>query len=190
MIPDMQFIQVQKRLAKNAHLLMVPLVLYVIVRGLVGAATQPLAFDEILTKIVASQPGLKGIWAALSKAVDGQAPAHYVIERWAMDLTNNVYIALRIPSILAMLRYRGTDNVDKVVRSLRGYFPVEIIDYSQFISAHPTFLLYRDDPSSGFEWLPPYLAREGACMQVAALNENGIVYLVTMKDANVPETCR
>ena len=88
------------------------------------------------------------------------------------------------------LRYRGTDNVDKVVRSLRGYFPVEIIDYSQFISAHPTFLLYRDDPSSGFEWLPPYLAREGACMQVAALNENGIVYLVTMKDANVPETCR
>jgi hypothetical protein len=97
----MQLSQVQKSLEKNAHLLMILLVLYTMVRGLIGAATEKLGFDEILTQIVASQPGLKGIWAALSKAVDGQAPAHYVIEHAAMGLVSNVHIALRIEPILA-----------------------------------------------------------------------------------------
>jgi hypothetical protein len=97
----MKLIQVQEWLEKNANLLMVALVVYAVVRGLVAAATEQLSFDEILTQIVASQPGLKGIWAALSKAVDGQAPAHYVIERTAMGLVSNVHVALRIPPILA-----------------------------------------------------------------------------------------
>lgn len=78
------------------------LILYVSVRGLAGAATKPFGYDEIMTQTVASQPCPRGIWEALERALDGQAPVFYVLEHAAMGLVRNVHVALRLLSILAM----------------------------------------------------------------------------------------
>jgi hypothetical protein len=98
----MQIVQARERLEKNANLLIFLLAVYAGVRGVVGAATQAFSIDEIITKMVATQPGLKGIWAALLKSVDSAPPGFYVIERLGLDLASNLHIALRIPSILAV----------------------------------------------------------------------------------------
>ena len=79
------------------------LALYVLIRCIVEAATRPFVFDELLTLTVASQAGLKGIWNALSHAVDGQPPLFYWLESFSLRLVSNKHIALRLPSILAMV---------------------------------------------------------------------------------------
>src|ERR1700740_967692 len=79
------------------------LLLYVVVRGLVSAATNPFFCDELLTMTVASQPGLKGIWGALAHGIDGQPPPFYLCERVAMGLVSNKQVALRFPSILGLV---------------------------------------------------------------------------------------
>jgi len=78
------------------------LVIYVIVRGVLQAATKSFFFDELITMAVASQPGLRGIWAALVRIADAQPPLFYWCERVAISLVSNKHIALRLPSILAM----------------------------------------------------------------------------------------
>jgi len=81
--------------------LMVALVIYVIVRGVVGAATRPFLYDEVLTQVVSSQPSLRTMWEALTRGIDGQVPFFYLYERAAAGLINNKDFALRMPSILA-----------------------------------------------------------------------------------------
>jgi len=81
--------------------LMVALVIYVIVRGVAAAATKPFWFDELLTLAVSSQPSMHAVWAALTRAVDGQPPGFYAVERIASSLFHNKEIALRLPAILA-----------------------------------------------------------------------------------------
>src|SRR5271157_3419310 len=94
--------EARERCRKSVYVLMALLILYVSVRGLAGAATKPFGYDEIMTQTVASQPGLRGIWEALERALDGQAPVFYVLEHATMGLVSNVHVALRLPSILAM----------------------------------------------------------------------------------------
>src|SRR5208283_3175319 len=81
--------------------LMVALVIYVIVRGVAAAATKPFWFDELLTLAMSSQPSMRAVWAALARAVDGQPPGFYAVERLALSLFHNKEIALRLPAILA-----------------------------------------------------------------------------------------
>jgi hypothetical protein len=82
--------------------LMAMLVVYVIIRGLVTAATTPFFSDEVLTSVVASLPSLSAKWHALAEGVDGQPPFFYMIEKAASTLTQNRHIALRLPGIFAM----------------------------------------------------------------------------------------
>src|SRR5208337_5695249 len=82
--------------------LMVALVVYVIVRGMAAAAMKPFWFDELLTWAVSSQPSMGAVWAALTRAVDGQPLGFYAIERIASSFSHNKEIALRLPAILAM----------------------------------------------------------------------------------------
>jgi Dolichyl-phosphate-mannose-protein mannosyltransferase len=90
------------RLSKRAtYSLTAFLVLYAIVRSLVGAAHKPFGFDEILTQIVSMQPSVRGIWDALRRAVDGQGPLFYLLERAASKLSSNREVALRLPGTLA-----------------------------------------------------------------------------------------
>jgi 4-amino-4-deoxy-L-arabinose transferase-like glycosyltransferase len=81
--------------------LMVALVLYVIVRGLAAAVTKPLWLDELYTLTVSSQPSLGALWAVLARAMDGQPPGFYAVERVVSNLIHNKEIALRLPAILA-----------------------------------------------------------------------------------------
>ncbi len=81
--------------------LMVALVLYVIVRGVVAAATKPFWFDELITLTLSSLPSMKQTLGALSRALDSPPPGFYVIQRNAVGLLRNKQIALRLASILA-----------------------------------------------------------------------------------------
>jgi hypothetical protein len=94
---------VQRILSRRVNWLLGLLLLYIGVRGLINAAAKPFSFDELLTMAVASQQGLKGIWGALSHAVDGQPPLFYWLEKLAMNLVSNKQVALRLPSILGMV---------------------------------------------------------------------------------------
>jgi hypothetical protein len=87
---------------RNAALVFVGFVVaYVIVRGLAGAAQRPLWFDEFLTLAVAGQPRFQGVWKALARGFDTQAPGFYLIEHIALGIMSNKQIALRLPSIAA-----------------------------------------------------------------------------------------
>jgi hypothetical protein len=77
------------------------LLVYVLVRNLIGAATKPLGFDELCTLAVSSQPTLSTLWGALAHAVDGNPPAFYLLGRTAAAFVHDKHIALRLPSILA-----------------------------------------------------------------------------------------
>ncbi len=81
--------------------LMAALVIYVIVRGLAAAATKPLWMDELFTMTVSSQPSLRALWAVLARAMDGQPPGFYAVERVVSAFIHNQEIALRLPAILA-----------------------------------------------------------------------------------------
>jgi 4-amino-4-deoxy-L-arabinose transferase-like glycosyltransferase len=81
--------------------LLVALVIYVIARGLAAAVTKPLWLDELYTLTVSSQPSLGALWAVLARAMDGQPPGFYAVERVVLPLIHNKEIALRLPAILA-----------------------------------------------------------------------------------------
>jgi hypothetical protein len=89
------------RYRRVVHVFMGLLVIYVVVRGLAGAAVRPLWFDELLTLVIAGQSSVGGMWHAVSRAFDGQPPAFYLVESLAMRLVRNKELALRLPSILA-----------------------------------------------------------------------------------------
>jgi hypothetical protein len=77
------------------------LIVYVVVRGIVGAASKALWFDELLTLAAAGQPNLHALWNAASSGFDAQTPPFDLVERAALKITSNKEIALRLPSILA-----------------------------------------------------------------------------------------
>lgn len=76
------------------------LIAYAACRSLVGAATTPFTYDEACTSIVAQQPGVSGIWRALERAADSQAPGFYLVERISAAIIPNQEVAFRLPSIL------------------------------------------------------------------------------------------
>jgi hypothetical protein len=78
------------------------LVVYVIIRGVAGAAIRPFFFDELITGAVVSQPSANDIWNSLAHAVDSHPPLFYLAEKAASAMLNNKHIALRLPSILAL----------------------------------------------------------------------------------------
>jgi 4-amino-4-deoxy-L-arabinose transferase-like glycosyltransferase len=76
------------------------LVAYALLRSLVAAASKPFWYDEVLTFIVARQTTVSRIWSALERAVDGQAPGFYLIERLFNSIISNQEVAFRLPLIL------------------------------------------------------------------------------------------
>jgi hypothetical protein len=77
------------------------LVIYVIARGVAGAAARPFWFDELCTLAIAGQPTLREMWHAVARGFDSAPPGFYLVERAALGLVSNKQIALRLPSILA-----------------------------------------------------------------------------------------
>jgi hypothetical protein len=85
---------------KWTYLLMGSLIIYVVVRSIVAAATKPFWFDELLTLTVSSLPSMKAVWTALAHALDGQPPGFYFVERNFVTAVHSKEIALRLASII------------------------------------------------------------------------------------------
>jgi hypothetical protein len=90
-----------RRLEKAAYVFMGLLCVYVVVRGVVGAASRLFWFDELFTLTIAGQPSLHDMWTAIRSGFDSAPPLFYLVERVALGLSSNQQIALRLPSILA-----------------------------------------------------------------------------------------
>lgn len=80
------------------------------------------------------------------------------------------------------VKYLGHDNMDKGLQVLRQYMSLHLSDFNEFTSAHPTFLLYAEEPGSGFDWIQYHLARGAWTLQVLATGPNRKLYLVTRKE--------
>ena len=86
---------------KTAYVLMGLLICYVLIRLIVTAAVWPFLPDEVITLTVASQTSAEAIWNSLYRAVDGQPPVFYLLERTFVNIFSSKQIALRLPAILA-----------------------------------------------------------------------------------------
>jgi hypothetical protein len=89
------------RYKKAIYVFMGFLLVYVVVRGVVGAEAKALWLDELMTLTTASQPTAHGVWTVMSRGFDIQPPAFYFLERVMLKLVANTALALRLPSILA-----------------------------------------------------------------------------------------
>jgi uncharacterized membrane protein len=87
---------------KLSYALLGLLLVYAVVRCTVAARAKLFWFDELLTLRVALQPNWHAIMEALRAPIDGQPPLFHLIEKFALGLTRNQEIALRLPSIVAM----------------------------------------------------------------------------------------
>jgi len=67
------------------------------------AGSRPLWFDEILTKLISSQPNVKGMWNLLSHGVTSHPPTFYLIEHFMAGLGGNDRITYRLVSIASFL---------------------------------------------------------------------------------------
>jgi hypothetical protein len=77
------------------------LIIYAIVRNVIDALSRPFWYDELCTWVMTQLPNASAIWAALSRAADGNPPGFYIIEHAFRNIVPREELALRIPSILA-----------------------------------------------------------------------------------------
>jgi thiosulfate reductase cytochrome b subunit len=89
------------RYKKAIYAFMGFLLVYVVVRGVVGAHQRPFWIDELCTLAIAGQPTLHDLWTAVNKGFDSAPPLFYLVERVALKLVSSGQVALRLPSILA-----------------------------------------------------------------------------------------
>ncbi len=81
--------------------------------------------------------------------------------------------------------YQGNDSVEKSLLVLKSYSPLQVYDFSDFVSEHRIFLLYsRGGP---FDWWPTRLVREGYSLRTVVADQNVKVYLVDMEDISRSE---
>jgi Dolichyl-phosphate-mannose-protein mannosyltransferase len=94
--------EVPRTISKNlVWALLACLVVYAIARSVAAAAGKRFWYDELLTLTVSSLGSWNDRLSALKLPLDGQPPLFYTIEHFALGLTRNKEIALRVPSILA-----------------------------------------------------------------------------------------
>jgi hypothetical protein len=79
------------------------------------------------------------------------------------------------------LNYQGTDNTVKIYLGLRGFFPVQVADYTEFTTTHREFLLY----TQGGDWTVVNLCREAASVEVLKMDGTQWLMLVKMKETSL-----
>jgi 4-amino-4-deoxy-L-arabinose transferase-like glycosyltransferase len=87
-------------LARALFILLIPIVL---IDVLFRALSRALWFDEILTKLVSSQPNVEAMWYRLSHGVTSHPPTFYLIEHVIAGVGGNDRITFRLVSIAAFL---------------------------------------------------------------------------------------
>ena len=93
----------QEFIEKYWRPLLAILLLYVFLRSVIAAAGKVYWYDELLTQLVVSQAGWKGMMAAIHAPLDSQPPLFYLIERLAAKLFANQDMALRLPAALGIV---------------------------------------------------------------------------------------
>lgn len=88
--------------AKATYVFMGLLAVYVVARGLRGAAVRLFWYEELQTLMTAGQASWEGMWTVIRRGFDLQQPTFYLIERLALSVPVKKEVALRLPSILAM----------------------------------------------------------------------------------------
>ena len=143
------------------------LVAYALVRSLVGAATSTFSYDELCGYIVVRQATVSQMWGALERAVDGQPPGFYVVERLFASIIPNEEIAFRLPFILGFcittvcififVRRRSGSAYALVcaavalMTSLFQYYATDARPYSLVIACVAIVLLcYQRAPATGW----------------------------------------
>jgi hypothetical protein len=78
------------------------------------------------------------------------------------------------------LSYVNTDSVDRNLIALRQYVPVHVDDFESFAQSHPSFLLLAPHDTNGdyFDWWERRLAFDGWALQVKAIRNRQVLYLV------------
>jgi hypothetical protein len=77
------------------------------------------------------------------------------------------------------LRYTQSDSSSKSLAAFGRFFPLRVVDYSEFTAVHPEFLLY----SEGLDWCVSALLKDGFAVQLVA-NGHGKIYLVKVKESS------
>ncbi len=78
------------------------------------------------------------------------------------------------------LSYVNTDSVDLNLIALRKHLPIHVDDFAAFAQDHPTFLLLAPHDTNGdyFDWWERRLAYDGYALQVQAIRNRQVLYLV------------
>jgi hypothetical protein len=135
-------------------------------RGHLGKLASP---AEAVESLVASA-GYNNLPVVVSNGLDYVPLAHYASPEWVRRFVTLV-------DVPGSVVYSETDTVDKELLILKLYLPLQVYEFSDFVTEHPQFLLYSGDPSR-FDWWPKRLVREGYSVRLVVLNDSQKIYLV------------
>jgi hypothetical protein len=76
-----------------------------------------------------------------------------------------------------------TDTVNRGMELLRFYWPIQMSNYKNFTSAQQEFLVYAEFKDPGIDWFTLRLSQEGWKLQILALDNYRMLYLVTRAPA-------
>ena len=92
---------------------------------------------------------------------------------------SNRFVAMVDPA--AAVAYTGSDSLDLELPVMRCCMWLQVYNYSEFATQHPSFLLYSG--GGQWDWWVPRLVNDGDSLQLLAQEQNRRVYLVTLKAA-------
>ncbi len=144
-------------------------------RGHLAAVHSP---AEDLERILNSLTRYRDLPVVVSDGLDYLPMAYYALPDQARHFVSVV-------DPVGSVTYQGNDSVEKSLLVLKSYSPLQVYDFSDFVSEHRIFLLYsRGGP---FDWWPTRLVREGYSLRTVVADQNVKVYLVDMEDISRSE---
>jgi hypothetical protein len=93
--------------------------------------------------------------------------------------SNSKLYAIADPHAAVTSTDSKSDSVDLALLVLRRYFPLQVEDYSGFVSRHREFLLVLG--GGRFDWWPARLAHEGYTLRLLSAEGGAKVYKVTVR---------
>ena len=94
------------------------------------------------------------------------------------DANRKLYAVTDPRTAIAFTRDKS-DSVDRALLVLRRYFPLQVEDYSDFVSTHREFLLVSD-PGEFYDWWPARLTHDGHTLRLLSAGTT-TVYEVTLE---------
>ena len=109
-----------------------------------------------------------GDQVVMSSAMDIVALTHYAGGRFTP-------VALLDPH--EAVRYTGSDSADLALAAVRKYYPIQAIDYRDYIAEHPSFLLVST--GGEFDWWTRRLVEDGRRLLLLTAVDGVLLFRVT-----------